>query len=93
MPGGIDCQLRTLFDDDGDPVLGARLHEVGDVGLERRVAALVLGDLGVVEPDDRAVRGGVEAQHDPLAGPAARARDASVWYQASPTWSRSAASG
>ena len=84
---------QDVVHDDGDPVLGARPHEVGDVGLERRVAALVLGDLGVVEPHDRAVRGGVEAQHDPLDRPSRRARAPSVWYQASPTWSRSAASG
>ena len=61
-----------VVDDDRDAYLAAGLDDVGDVGLERRVAALVLGNLRLVDPDDRAVRRGVEAQHDPLATPSLR---------------------
>ena len=54
----------------------AAATSVGDVHLERRVAADVLADLGVVDTDDRAVRRGVEPQHDPLVLPARGHADA-----------------
>jgi hypothetical protein len=76
--GAVDDHTRwhrlpgqLVVDDHGHPQLRARRGEGRDVGLERRVPALVLGDLDVVRPDHGAVRRGVEAQHDPLAGPAA----------------------
>ena len=57
-PGGIVSQLRRLSTTAVIRISRARLDDVGDVGFERRVAALVLGDLRLVDPDDRAVRGG-----------------------------------
>ena len=63
---------QDVVDHSGDAVLGARLHDRGDVGLERRVAALVLGDLAAIDPHHRAMGGRAEAQDDPLAGPAGR---------------------
>ena len=50
----------------------SRRDVVGDVGLEGRVAAHVLGDEVVVDVDHALVRGGVDAHEDALAGPAAR---------------------
>src|SRR6185295_13681744 len=45
---------------------------LGDIGLERRVAALVLDDLRIAHPYRRSVRGGVEAKDDPPAVPSPR---------------------
>ena len=61
---------QHIVHDHGDPVLGARLDDVSDVGFEGRIATLVLDDLGAVHPGHRPVSGGVEAQDDPLTGPA-----------------------
>ena len=72
MPGGIDCQVSRLSTTTVTRTSSPGSHVRGDVGLERRVAALVLGDLDVVDPDDGAVGGGVEAEDDALPGPAAR---------------------
>ena len=47
-------------------------RQVGDVGLERRVSADVLGDLRAVDVDDALVGGGIHAQHHAFAGPPAR---------------------
>ncbi len=66
---------QDVVNDDGDAVLGARLHDVGDVRLERRVATLVLGDAAAVDPHDRAMGRRAEAQDDPLPGPARRHPD------------------
>ena len=66
---------QLVVDHDRHARLLARAHVLGDVGLERRVAALVLDDLRVADPRRRAVRGGVEAQDDPLPVPAPRHAD------------------
>jgi hypothetical protein len=73
-----------VVDGDGDPVLGAELDDLGDVGLERRVAAGVLDDLRAVQPCRASVRRGVDAQHD--RSPAQRSGTRTdVWYHTSPT--------
>ncbi len=56
----------------------ARGHQLGDVGLERRVAADVLGHLGVVHVDDAFVGRRVESHEDAFAGPAARHADGAL---------------
>jgi hypothetical protein len=61
--------VQLVVDDDGDARLVARADVVADVGLERRVAPLVLGHLIVADPDDGAVRSRVHAQDDALAIP------------------------
>jgi hypothetical protein len=66
---------QDVVDDGGYPVLCAGLHDVGDFGLERRVAALVLGHLDAVDPHHRAMGGRAEVQDDPLADPAGRDPD------------------
>jgi hypothetical protein len=70
---GLEAQ--RVVDDGGDPHLFAGGHVLGDVGLEGRVAALVGDDLGVADPDRRAVGRGLEVQGDPLPVPAARHPD------------------
>ena len=63
---------EDVADDCRDPHLGARLDERSHVGLERCVAALVLGHLRLADPHDGAVRGCVEAEHDPPSAPPLR---------------------
>lgn len=55
----------------GDAQWPALLDQRRDVRLERRVPALVLGHLHVLDPHRGAVGDGVESQHDAIAGPAA----------------------
>jgi hypothetical protein len=66
-PAGRDrLPGQPVVDDNGDPVLGPGFDHVRDICLERGVAPLVLDHLGIVDPCDRPVRGGVEAQDDAL---------------------------
>ena len=60
---------QGVVHDHGDPVLDAEFDDVGDVGFERRVSALMLGDLSSVDPRHRPMGRRVEPQHDPLPGP------------------------
>ncbi len=66
---------QHVVDDDTDAVLGTELDNLGHVGLERRVAALVLGDLGAVQPDHGSVGRRAEPQYDPFADPGCRHTD------------------
>ena len=75
MPGGMVWKRQLVVHHDRDADLVAGGDQLGDVGLERRVPALVAGHLGVADPDDRGVRRGVEPQHHALTGPAARHPD------------------
>jgi hypothetical protein len=76
-------ETESVVDDRGDADLLAGADMIADVGLERRVAALMRDDLGVVHPDGGPMRGGLELEHDPLPVPAAR-HPHGVWYQTSP---------
>ena len=71
MPGGIVSFVSSLFTPIVIRTCFARARQVGDVGLERGVAAYMLGDLGAVDVDDALVGGGIHAQHHTLAGPPA----------------------
>jgi hypothetical protein len=64
--------VEDIADDRSDPDLGACLDQVADLCLERRVAAFVIHQLRLTHPNGRAVRGGVEAKHDPLPYPPRR---------------------
>ena len=74
-PGGIVWKLSVLLTTTVIRACSPARDVLGHVGLERRVAALVGDDLGVVHPDRRPVGRGLEVQHDPLPVPAARHPD------------------
>ena len=64
---------RQLVVDDGRDTEGAAgCREVADVGLERRVAALVLDDEFVVDPHRGAMCRGVEPEHETPVIPSGR---------------------
>ena len=67
---GLEAQ--GVVDLDAEADLGTRSDVVGDVDLERQVPALVGDDLDVVDPDRRAVGGGLQMQHDATVTPAGR---------------------
>src|SRR3954447_4315477 len=64
--------MQDVVDQGGDSDLLTRPHMISDVRFERRVAALVGNNLGLVNPDRRTVCCGFEVQHDPLSLPAPR---------------------
>jgi len=69
--GRDGLEAQGVVDADGDPhELAGRRHRA-DVGLGRRVAALVPDDLLVAHPDRGPVRGRLEVQDDALARPPA----------------------
>ena len=63
---------QLVVDDGRDTQGAAGCGEVADVGLERRVATLVLDDEFVVDPHRGAMGRGVEAQHETPAIPTGR---------------------
>ena len=72
MPGGIVSFVSSLFTPIVIRTSSPARRQVGDVGLERRVPADVLGDLGAVDVDHALVGGGIHTQHHAFAGPPAR---------------------
>ena len=77
-PGGMVWKHSVLFTTTVTRTSSPGVDVLGDVGLERRVAALVADDLVVVHPHRRPVRRRLEVQHDPLAVPAARHPDGAL---------------
>ena len=70
---GLPRQL--VVDDHGEAEFLTRSDQGGHVGLEWRVATLVLRDAGVPDPDRGPVRRRIEPQDDSLSGPAAGNED------------------
>ena len=62
---------QPIVDAHRESAFFARADVVGDVGLEGEVSADVTGHLDIVDPDSRGVSGGLEMDHDAVAGPAA----------------------
>ena len=80
--GGVHDDARrdrlegeSVVDLDRDPHGAAGLRDAGEVGLERRIPALVRGDLDAVGPHGRAVRDSFEGEGDAAVGPARRDPD------------------
>ena len=63
-------ERELVVDGHGEPQCLPGLSEAGEIGLERRVATLVLDHQFVVDPHGRAVRRGIEPEDDALPNPA-----------------------